>query len=93
VCVPSVVTGAVPFINVPGVPRGQLKLTGDVLARIFLAKIDSWDAPELRALNPGVALPKLKIRLVVRADGSGTTYHFTDYLSAVSADWKATYGS
>ncbi|MFW6166831.1 MAG: phosphate ABC transporter substrate-binding protein PstS [Ralstonia sp.] len=93
VCVPSVVTGAVPFINVPGVPRGQLKLTGDVLARIFLAKIDSWDAPELRALNPGVALPKLKIRLVVRADGSGTTYHFTDYLSAVSADWKATYGT
>ena len=93
VCVPSVVTGAVPFINVPGVARGQLKLTGEALAHIFLGKIDSWDAPELRALNPGVALPTLKVRLVVRADGSGTTYHFTDYLSAVSADWKSTYGT
>ncbi|AEG67438.1 ABC transporter phosphate-binding protein PstS [Ralstonia solanacearum Po82] len=93
VCVPSVVTGAVPFVNLPGVPRGQLRLTGDVLARIFLGKVDTWDAPELHALNPGLALPKLKIHPVVRADGSGTTYHFTDYLSAVSADWKAAYGT
>ncbi|MBB6580481.1 phosphate ABC transporter substrate-binding protein PstS [Ralstonia solanacearum] len=93
VCVPSVVTGAVPFVNLPGVPRGQLRLTGDVLARIFLGKVDTWDAPELHALNPGVALPKLKIHPVVRADGSGTTYHFTDYLSAASADWKAAYGT
>ncbi|ROU07613.1 phosphate ABC transporter substrate-binding protein PstS, partial [Klebsiella pneumoniae] len=83
VCVPSVVTGAVPFVNLPGVPRGQLKLTGELLAQIFLGKVESWDAPELRALNPGVTLPKLKIHPVVRADGSGTTYHFTDYLSAV----------
>ena len=93
VCVPSVVTGAVPFINVPGVARGQLKLTGDVLAHIFMGKVESWDAPEVRALNPGVMLPKLKIRPVVRADGSGTTYHFTDYLSAVSPEWKTTYGT
>ena len=93
VCVPSVVTGAVPFVNVPGVPRGQLKLTGELLAQIFLGKLDSWDAPELRALNPGLALPKLKIRPVVRADGSGTTYHFTDYLSAVSPAWKTAYGT
>lgn len=93
VCVPSVVTGAVPFVNVPGVPRGQLKLTGELLAQIFLGKVDSWDAPELRALNPGMTLPKLKIRPVVRADGSGTTYHFTDYLSAVSPEWKRAYGT
>ena len=93
VCVPSVVTGAVPFVNVPGVPRGQLKLTGELLAQIFLGKVESWDAPELRALNPGVTLPKLKIHPVVRADGSGTTYHFTGYLSAVSADWKSAYGT
>ena len=93
VCVPSVVTGAVPFINVPGVARGQLKLTGEVLAHIFLGKVESWDAPEVRALNPGVTLPKLKIRPVVRADGSGTTYHFTDYLSAVSPEWKTAYGT
>ncbi|CAJ0728081.1 phosphate ABC transporter substrate-binding protein PstS [Ralstonia mannitolilytica] len=93
VCVPSVVTGAVPFVNVPGVPRGQLKLTGELLAQIFLGKVETWDAPELRALNPGMTLPKLKIHPVVRADGSGTTYHFTDYLSAVSPEWKATYGA
>jgi phosphate transport system substrate-binding protein len=93
VCVPSVVTGAVPFVNVPGVPRGQLKLTGELLAQIFLGKVESWDAPELRALNPGMSLPKLKIHPVVRSDGSGTTYHFTDYLSAVSPEWKSAYGA
>ncbi|WP_454730811.1 MULTISPECIES: phosphate ABC transporter substrate-binding protein PstS [Cupriavidus] len=93
VFVPSVVTGAVPVVNLPGVPQGRLKLTGEVLAAIFLGKLTAWDAPEIRALNPGVALPRLPIRPVVRADGSGTTYHFSSYLSAVSADWKATYGT
>ncbi len=93
VCVPTVVTAAVPVINLPSVPKGQLKLTGDLLAKIFLGKVDSWDAPEIRAVNPGLALPNLKIHPVVRADGSGTTYHFSAYLSEVSAEWKSTYGT
>lgn len=93
VCVPSVVTAAVPFINLPSVPHGQLKLTGDLLAKIFLGKLEAWDSPEIRAINPGIALPKLKIRPVVRTDGSGTTYHFSDYLSAANTDWKSTYGA
>lgn len=53
--------GAVPFVNLPGMPHGQLRLTGEVLARIFLGKVETWDAPELHALNPGLALPGLKI--------------------------------
>jgi phosphate transport system substrate-binding protein len=93
VCVPTVVTGAIPVINLPSVPKGQLRLTGDILARIFLGKIDAWDAPEIRAVNPGLALPNLKIHPVVRTDGSGTTYHFSSYLSEVNADWKSTYGT
>jgi len=93
VCVPSVVTAAVPVINLPSVPQGQLKLTGDLLARIFLGKLDAWDAPEIRALNPGLALPNLKIHPVVRTDSSGTTYHFSEYLSVVNADWKSNNGA
>jgi phosphate transport system substrate-binding protein len=93
VLVPTVVTAAVPVVNLPSVAQGQLRLTGDVLARIFLGKIDAWDAPEIQALNPGISLPKLKIRPVVRADGSGTTFHFTDYLSNVSDDWKTAFGT
>lgn len=93
ICVPSVVTAAVPVVNLPSVPQGQLKLTGDLLAKIFLGKLDAWDSPEIRALNPGISLPKLKIQPVVRTDGSGTTYHFSDYLSAVNADWKSAYGA
>lgn len=93
ICVPAVVTAAVPVINLPPVPKGRLKLTGDVLAKIFLGKVEAWDASEIQALNPGVSLPNLKISPVVRSDSSGTTYHFSDYLSAVNADWKATNGA
>ncbi len=93
VLVPTVVTAAVPVVNLPSVAQGQLRLTGDVLAKIFLGRLTSWDASAIQALNPGMALPKLKIRPVVRADGSGTTFHFTDYLSNVSDDWRATFGT
>ncbi|WP_019449208.1 phosphate ABC transporter substrate-binding protein PstS [Cupriavidus sp. BIS7] len=93
ICIPAVVTAAVPVVNLPSIPKGQLRLTGDLLARIFLGKVDAWDAPEIRALNPGLTLPNLKITPVVRTDGSGTTYHFSAYLSEVNAEWKSANGA
>lgn len=92
IIVPTVVTAAVPVLNVPGLTTGQLKLTGEVLAKIFLAQITQWNAAEIRTLNPSAKLPNLPIQVVVRADGSGTTYHFTDYLSKVSGDWQTQRG-
>lgn len=89
---PTVITGVVPVVNLPKVGANQMRLTGDVLARIFLGQITQWDAPEIKALNPELKLPAHAIRLVARADGSGTTYHFSDYLSRSSAAWKAKYG-
>jgi phosphate transport system substrate-binding protein len=83
---PTVITGVVPVANVPH--KGGLRLTGDVLARIFLGEITSWDAPEIVALNPQAKLPALPIKVVARADGSGTTYHFSDYLGRASATWR-----
>lgn len=90
--IPTVVTAAVPVINVPGVGRGQLHLTGDVLAKIFLGRIPAWNSPEIREINSKLKLPAAPIRLVVRADGSGTTYHFADYLAKVSPDWASAMG-
>jgi phosphate transport system substrate-binding protein len=89
---PTVITGVVPVVNVAHVGPNALKLTGDVLARIYLGRITQWDAPEIAALNPGLKLPAHAIHLVARADGSGTTYHFADYLSRVSPAWKEKYG-
>ena len=89
---PTVITGVVPVVNIARIPSNGLRLTGDVLARIFLGQIVQWDAPEIRALNPDAKLPGRPIRLVVRADGSGTTYHFSDYLSRANAAWKQKYG-
>jgi len=89
---PTVITGVVPVVNLPHVAPNAMRLSGDVLARIFLGEITQWDAPELKALNPGLALPSQPIRLVVRADGSGTTYHFSDYLSRISPAWKQRFG-
>lgn len=89
---PTVITGVVPVVNLGKLPAGGLRLTGDVLARIFLGQVTQWDAQEIRALNPEAKLPARPIRLVVRADGSGTTYHFSDYLSRTSAAWKQKYG-
>jgi phosphate transport system substrate-binding protein len=78
--------------NLDGVADGQLKLTPDTIAGIFLGKITKWNDPALVADNSGVSLPNQDIRVVHRSDGSGTTYIFTDYLSNVSADWKAKTG-
>lgn len=90
--VPMFVTGAVPAINLHGIPKGKLRLTGDLLAQIFSGHITQWNAPEIQAINPDLTLPHQAIQPVVRADGSGTTYYFTEYLSAVNAQWKSTYG-
>jgi phosphate transport system substrate-binding protein len=79
------------FYNVPGIPT-HLKLTGPVLANIYLGKITSWNDPAIRSLNKGVNLPDLKITTVHRSDGSGTTYNFADYLASVSPQWKSQIG-
>lgn len=78
--------------DVPGVPN-QLKLTGPVLAEIFMGKITTWNDPKIAALNPGVSLPAMKVTPVYRTDGSGDTYAFTDYLSHVSPAWKSQIGN
>ena len=89
---PSVMGGIVPVVNLAGIAPGQLKLTGELLADIFLGKIKAWNDPAIAALNPGVALPSTRITVVHRSDGSGTTFNFVNYLSKVSADWKAEVG-
>jgi len=89
---PTVITGVVPVVNLAKVGPNQLRLTGEVLGRIFTGEVTQWDAPEIRALNPALKLPARAIRLVARADGSGTTYHFADYLSRTSPAWKGKYG-
>ena len=89
---PTVIGGVVPVVNIVGVAPGQLKLTGEVIADIFLGKIVKWNEPAIKALNPTVNLPDAAIAPVRRSDGSGTTFLFTNYLSKVSADWKAKVG-
>jgi phosphate transport system substrate-binding protein len=89
---PTVIGGVVPVINVKGINPGQVKMTGQVLGDIYLGKIKKWNDPALTALNPGVPLPDQAIAPIQRADGSGTTFIFTNYLSKVNADWKAQVG-
>ena len=90
---PTVMGAVVPIVNLPGIEANKMKLTGDALAQIYLGKITKWNDPALVKLNPGVDLPNLAIAPVYRADGSGTTFVFTSYLSAVSPDWKAGVGA
>ena len=90
---PAIMGGVVPVVNFEGIKPGQLKLTGEVLAAIYLGKITKWNAKEIAAANPGATLPDMDITVVHRADGSGTTFLFTDYLSKVSPDFKSTVGS
>jgi phosphate transport system substrate-binding protein len=90
---PAIMGGVVPVVNLNGIGPGQLKLTGPVLADIYLGKITKWNAPEIAALNPGLKLPADDITVVHRADGSGTSFLFTDYLSKVSPDFKAKVGA
>ena len=89
---PTAIGGVVPVINVKGIDAGQLKLTGALLADIFLGKITRWDDAAIRALNPSLALPDQAITVVRRADGSGTTFIWTNYLSKVSKEFKETIG-
>lgn len=89
---PTVMGGVVPVINIKGIEPGQLKLTGSLLADIFLGKVSRWNDPAIKALNPTLPLPDAAIAQVRRADGSGTTFLFTNYLSKVSAEWKAKVG-
>lgn len=90
---PMVMGGIVPVINVEGVKPGDLVLDGPTLADIFLAKIKKWDDPAIARLNPGVKLPSQAIAIVHRSDGSGTTFNFAYYLSAVSPEWKSKVGT
>lgn len=89
---PVAITGISPIVNLPKLQNTQLRLTGEVLSRIFMGEISRWNAAEITALNPDVPLPDLPIQVVVRADGSGTTYNFADYLGKVNPKWKTSYG-
>lgn len=89
---PTVIGGVVPVINVNGIAAGQLKLDGTTLADIYLGKITKWNDAAIAALNKDMKLPDKNITVVHRSDGSGTSFIFTNYLSKVSADWKATVG-
>jgi phosphate transport system substrate-binding protein len=89
---PTVIGGVVPVVNIKGITPGQIKITGAVLGDIYLGKITKWNDAALAALNPGVPLPSADIAVVRRADGSGTTFIFTNYLSKVNAEWKAKVG-
>ncbi|MCC2956223.1 phosphate ABC transporter substrate-binding protein PstS [Massilia sp. IC2-477] len=90
---PAIMGGVVPVVNVPGTAPGQIKLTGPVLADIYLGKITKWNAQPIAALNPGVKLPSDDITVVRRADSSGTSFLFTDYLSQMSPEFKAKIGA
>ena len=89
---PTVIGGVVPVVNIKGIKEGQLKLTGDVLANIYLGKITSWNDKAISQLNPDLALPNNKIIVVRRADDSGTSFVFTSYLSKVSINWEKEVG-
>jgi phosphate transport system substrate-binding protein len=89
---PTVIGGVVPVVNIKGIAPGQIKLTGAVLGDIYLGKVTKWNDAALTALNPGVPLPDADISVVRRADGSGTSFIFTNYLSKVNAEWKSKVG-
>jgi phosphate transport system substrate-binding protein len=90
---PAIVGGVVPIMNLAGVAPGALKLTGPLLADIYLGKIKQWNDKAIVALNPGLNLPDEPISVVRRSDGSGTTFVWTDYLSKSSEEWKTKVGS
>jgi phosphate transport system substrate-binding protein len=89
---PMIMGAIVPVVNIDGVNAGDLVFDGPTLAAIFLGKITKWDDPAIKKLNPKVNLPSATISVAHRADGSGTTFNFTNYLSKVSADWKTKVG-
>ncbi|SFU31800.1 phosphate ABC transporter substrate-binding protein, PhoT family [Polaromonas sp. YR568] len=89
---PTVIGGVIPVVNIKGIAPGQLKLSGQVLGDIYLGKITKWTDPAIKALNPTLPLPDAAIAPVRRADGSGTSFIFTNYLSKVNAEWKTKVG-
>ena len=89
---PMVIGGVVPVVNIKGIASGQIKLTGQLLGDIYLGKITKWTDPAIKALNPTLALPDAAIAPVRRADGSGTSFIFTNYLSKTNAEWKTKVG-
>ncbi len=89
---PAAMGGVIPTINVPGIKPGRMVISGSVLAAIYLGKITRWDDPAITKLNPDLNLPNLRITVVHRSDGSGTTFIFTDYLAKVSRAWKKQVG-
>ena len=84
---PAIIGGTVPIVNLAGFKPGELRITGPVMAEVFMGTINKWNDPKLQALNPGKPLPNEAITVVHRADGSGTTFNWTDYLSTVSKEW------
>ena len=84
---PAIIGGTVPIVNLDGFRPGELRITGPVMAEVFLGEINKWNDARLVALNPGKKLPDLEITIVHRADGSGTTFNWTDYLSSTSTKW------
>jgi phosphate transport system substrate-binding protein len=89
---PMVMGGIVPVVNIEGVKPGELVIDGPTLAKIYLGSITSWDDAAIKALNPKLTLPTLPIAVIHRADGSGTSFNFTNYLSKVSPDWQSKVG-
>lgn len=89
---PAIIGGTVPVFNLEGFKPGDVRISGPVLAEMFMGKISNWNDPKIAALNPGKTFPNQAITVVHRADGSGTTFNFTDYLSAVSKEWADTVG-
>jgi len=89
---PSTIGGVVPVFNLEGIAPGELRLTGAVLADIFLGDVSSWNDPAIAGLNPGIDLPATDISVVHRSDGSGTTFNFSNYLSKVSPEWQSRIG-
>ncbi len=90
---PQVIISIVPVVHLPGIQPGQMVLSGDVLAKIFLGQIKKWNDPEIAKLNPKVPLPNMAILTVHRSDGSGTTFNWTNYLGKVSPEWQSKVGS
>ena len=89
---PVVIGGVVPVINIPGARPGQVKLTGPLLADIYLGKVKMWNDPAISKINPGLHFPAKAITIVHRSDGSGTTFNWVHYLSQVSPEWKTKAG-
>jgi phosphate transport system substrate-binding protein len=89
---PVVIGGIVPVVNLPDMKAGEIKLSGPLLADIYLGKVKRWNDAEIAKLNPAVKLPSEQIYVVHRSDGSGTTYNFVDFLSKVSPEWKQKVG-